>query len=186
MSDNNTPPPTFNHQESLYGSFASIDDIAQAVIEGRINPDEWTVAQLTKMQINLNIWTQIQNDRRKTEDEAISRFTQEILRRQLESLSTNPNRNMHATYRADLSVNMQTASSWSANSTVEFSAPDDYSQANESAYDADLSQIVTEEEEIKIVEETTRWSEHQTSPQEWSPLAESSPRDYEENDYFKD
>ena len=186
MSDNNTPPPSFNHQESLYGSFASIDDIAQAVIEGRINPDEWTVAQLTKMQINLNIWTQIQNDRRKTEDEAISRFTQEILRRQLESLSTNSSRNMHATYRADLSVNMQTASSWSANSMVEVSTPDDFSQANESAYDADLSQIVTEEEEIKFVEETTRWSETQSSPQQWSPLAESSPRDYEENDYFKD
>ena len=190
MSEYKIPPPSYLlTQEGLYGSFASIDDLAQAVIQGKLNPDEWTVEQLTKMHIKLDVWNNVQNDRRKAETEAISRFTQEIFRRQLENLSTAPNRHAIGSYRADMSMNMQTTSTWSANSFVEMPVPDDSSstcaQVSETAYEADLSQVMTEEEDIKIVEEHSCWSDDQ--PQKWSPLAQSSPKDYEEmTDYYKD
>ena len=99
MSQFNIPPPNYQMaQESLQGRFATIDDIAQAVLDGSLNPHEFTVAQLTKIHINLDIWNQLQNDRRKTETECISRFTQEIFRRQLENLSTAPNHFASGTY----------------------------------------------------------------------------------------
>ena len=185
MSEYNIPPPSYDlTQESLNGRFTSIDDIAQAVINGKINPDEWTVEQLTKMHINLDIWNQVQNDRRKTETEAISRFTQEIFRRQLENRSTAPNR--HAigsqSYRADLSMNYQTVSSWSSNSYEETSVTNDDSstcaQVGESAYEADLSQEMIEEESVWIVEEQPRWTDEQDPM--WSPLAQSSPKGQED------
>ena len=126
-------------------------------------------------------------DNLKTETETISRFTQEIFRRQLENMTTAPNRHAIGSYHADMSMNMQTRSTWSTNSFVETPAPDDSSstcaQTSESAYEADLSQVMTEEEDIKIVEEHSRWSDDQS--QKWSPLAQSSPKDYEDmKDYF--
>ena len=197
MSEYKIPPPSYLlTQEGLYGSFASIDDLAQAVIQGKLNPDEWTVEQLTKMHIKLDVWNNAQNDRRKAETEAISRFTQEIFRRQLQNMTTAPNRHAISSYHADMSMNMQTRSTWSTNSFVETSVPDDSfstcAQTSDSAYDADLSQVMTEEEDVKIiedgnavfvVEETPRWSDDQS--QNWSPLAQSSPKDYEDmKDYF--
>ena len=105
------------------------------------------------------------------------------------NLTTAPNRHLIGSYRADMSMNLQTTSSWSSNSFVETPVNDDSSstcaQVSETAYEADLSQIMTEEEDVKIVEERSRWSDDQS--QNWSPLAQSSPKDYEEfNDYYKD
>ena len=204
MSQFNIPPPNYQMaQESLHGRFATINDIAQAVLDGSLNPHEFTVAQLTKIHINLDIWNQLENDRRKTETECISRFTQEIFRRQLENLSTAPNHHAHGNYRTETSMNVQTSSSsvsssWSNTTTEvdtnvpgEFAYADDstVAQADESAYDGDLSQAVTDnQEDVQILEEfPRRWSDDQlpqTGFQAWSPLAESSPIDYEEEECF--
>ena len=100
-------------------------------------------------------------------------------------------------------MNVQTSSSsvsssWSTTTTEvdanvpgEFAYADDstVAQADESAYDGDLSQAVTDnQEDVQILEEfPRRWSDDQlpqTGFQAWSPLAESSPIDYEEEDSF--
>ena len=51
-------------------------------------------------------------------------------------------------------------------------------QYGESAYEADLSQEMIEEESVWIVEEQPRWTDEQDPM--WSPLAQSSPKGQED------
>ena len=100
-------------------------------------------------------------------------------------------------------MNVQTSSSsvsssWSTTTTeVDANTPEEFAfvdcstdaQADESAYEGDLSHDVTEnQDDVLIMEEfPRRWSDDQlpqTGFHAWSPLAESSPIDYEEEDRF--